>query len=156
MPGKKPFLHRFHIWRYKHISNANFIFVLSIIIGLTSGLGAVLIKNITFIIQDFLEGRVVDNYHYWFYFLFPTVGLVLTVLITKYIVRHPISHGVPATLKAISKKKGIMGTYQIFASLPLRGVHRDHLYANHLLKPKIGIFFREKWVLIFLFEWPLF
>lgn len=117
MPGKKPFLHRFHIWRYKHISNANFIFVLSIIIGLTSGLGAVLIKNITFIIQDFLEGRVVDNYHYWFYFLFPTVGLVLTVLITKYIVRHPISHGVPATLKAISKKKGIMGTYQIFASL---------------------------------------
>ncbi len=117
MAGKKPFLRRFHIWRYKNISNANFIYILSILIGFTAGLGAVLIKNFTFIIQGFLEGKVVGHYRYWYYFLFPTVGLILTVLIVRYIVQASVSHGIPTTLRAISKKKGIMSRYQMFASL---------------------------------------
>ena len=117
MPGKKPLLHRFHAWRYKHISKTTFVYFLSVITGLLAGLGAVLIKNITHIIQNLIEGKLVENYRYGFYFLFPIVGLALTVLIVKFIIRNPLSHGVPMTLRAIAKRKGILRNYQVYASL---------------------------------------
>ncbi|WP_028377210.1 chloride channel protein [Leeuwenhoekiella sp. MAR_2009_132] len=117
MPGKKPLLHRFHAWRYKHISKTTFIYFLAILTGLLAGLGAVLIKNITHIIQMLLEGKLVENYRYGFYFLFPIIGLAITVLIVKYVIRNPLSHGVPMTLRAISKRKGLLKNYQIFGSL---------------------------------------
>ena len=117
MPGKKPLLHRFHAWRYKHISKTTFIYFLSVITGLLAGLGAVLIKNITHIIQNILEGELVENYRYGFYFLFPVIGLTITVLIVKFVIRNPLSHGVPMTLRAIAKRKGLLRNYQAYASL---------------------------------------
>lgn len=117
MPGKKPLLHRFHAWRYKHISKTTFIYFLSVITGLLAGLGAVLIKNFTHVIQNLLEGKLVENYRYGFYFLFPIVGLALTVLIVKFVIRNPLSHGVPMTLRAIAKRKGLLRNYQVYASL---------------------------------------
>ncbi|WP_031426946.1 chloride channel protein [Flavimarina sp. Hel_I_48] len=116
MPGKKPLLHRFHSWRYKNISGTTFIYILSIITGLGAGLGAVLIKNFTFLIQDLLQGKIVGNYYYGFYFVFPVVGLVLTTGIVKFIIRRPVNHGVSSTLAAISRRQGILKRYQIFAS----------------------------------------
>ncbi|PHQ30865.1 MAG: chloride channel protein [Leeuwenhoekiella sp.] len=117
MPGKKPLLHRFHAWRYKHISKTTFVYLLSAMTGLLAGLGAVLIKNITHVIQNLLEGGLVENYRYGFYFLFPIIGLAITVLIVKFVIRNPMSHGVPATLRAISKRKGLLRNYQAYASL---------------------------------------
>lgn len=117
MPGKKTLLHRFHAWRYKHISKTTFVYFLSVMTGLLAGLGAVLIKNITHIIQNLLEGKLVENYRYGFYFLFPIIGLALTVLIVKFIIRNPLNHGVPMTLRAIAKRKGILRNYQAYASL---------------------------------------
>lgn len=117
MPDKKPFLHRFHIWRYKHISNDNFIYVLSVITGLASGIVAVLIKNFTFLIQEILEGKIVGDYYYGFYFLFPVIGLVLTLMIVKFFIRKPLTQGISNTLRAISKRKGLLRQYQMFASL---------------------------------------
>ena len=52
--SKKTRLKRFLIWRYKHISQKNFVFLLSILIGLFSGLAAVTLKNITFAIEAVL------------------------------------------------------------------------------------------------------
>ena len=117
MPGKKSVMHRFHSWRYKRISNTNFIYILSIICGLTAGLGAVLIKNFTFLIEDVLQGKIVVNYYYGFYFVFPVIGLILSTLVVKFVVRNPVTHGVPTILAAISRRQGILKRYQTFASL---------------------------------------
>lgn len=117
MPGKKPLLYRFHTWRYKNISGTTFIYILSIITGLGAGLGAVLIKNLTFIIQDILQGKIVGNYYYGFYFLFPVIGLVLSMCIVKFVIRRPLSQGIPSTLAAISRKQGLLRRFHIFASM---------------------------------------
>ena len=117
MPGKKPLLHRFHSWRYKHISGTTFIYILSIITGLGAGLGTVIIKNLTHLIQEVLQGKIVVNYYYGFYFVFPVVGLILSTLAIKYVVRNPVTHGVPTILTAISKRQGILKRYQTYASL---------------------------------------
>ncbi|MBZ0326179.1 MAG: chloride channel protein [Altibacter sp.] len=116
-PQKKSLLTRFLIWRLKYISHKQFIFIVSILVGFLSGLGAVLIKNGTHFIQLLLEGKLIKEYHSAFYFIFPLIGLAITYLILKYIVRNKPSQGIPATLYAISKKKGIMKPFQMFGSL---------------------------------------
>lgn len=82
-----------------------------------SGIGAVLIKNGTHFIELLLEGKLIKEYHNAFYFIFPIIGLGLTYLIIKYIIRQRPSQGIPATLFAISKKKGIMKRFQMWGSL---------------------------------------
>ena len=43
---------KFLKWRYKHISNSQFINIASAVIGLLAGLGAVTLKNMTHLIQE--------------------------------------------------------------------------------------------------------
>ncbi|WP_228852691.1 chloride channel protein [Aegicerativicinus sediminis] len=108
---------RFLIWRAKHISQKQFIHILSILVGITSGVAAVLLKNLTHFIQLALEGGLVREYHHAFYFLFPVIGFALVFLILKYVIKNKVSHGIPSTLFAIAKRKGIMKQHQMFASL---------------------------------------
>ncbi|WP_053990843.1 chloride channel protein [Mangrovimonas sp. TPBH4] len=105
------------IWRAKHISHKQFVYFLSILVGFTSGVGAVVLKNLTHFIQHLLEGRLVQYYHHAFYFLFPIIGFTLVYLIIKYIIRNKVSHGIPSTLFAIAKRKGVMKQYQMFGSI---------------------------------------
>ncbi|MCI2229229.1 chloride channel protein [Polaribacter sp. MSW13] len=105
------------ILRYKYISQRQFIYLLSILVGFLSGVGAVVLKNLTHFFQHLLEGKLVIDYHHAFYFLFPILGLTIVYLIIKYIIRNRVSHGIPSTLFAISKRKGIMKRYQMLASI---------------------------------------
>jgi len=114
---KKTFLKSILIWRAKHISERRFVYLLSIVIGFVSGFGAVVLKNLTHFIQHVLEGKVVKYYHHAFYFLFPIIGLTLVYFIIKYIIRNKVSHGIPTTLYAISKRKGLIKQYQMFGSI---------------------------------------
>ncbi|MCC8359790.1 chloride channel protein [Salinimicrobium sediminilitoris] len=115
--SRNPLFKRFLIWRTKNLSLQQFVMILAALIGFTSGLAAVLIKNLTHFIQRLLEGELIVNYHHAFYFIFPIVGLAITILIVRYGIRHPIGHGIPSTLYAISKKKGLMRPVQMYASL---------------------------------------
>lgn len=112
-----PGFQRFLLWKTKHLSQHQFILILSSIIGFTAGLGAVLIKNLTHFIQNLMEGKVIANYHNAFYFIFPLIGLALTYFIIKYWFKRKIGHGIPSTLYAISKRQGIMKSFQMYASL---------------------------------------
>lgn len=114
---KQTFLKQVLIWRAKHISHRQFVYILSIVVGFTSGVGAVILKNLTHFFQHLLTGKLIDSYHTAFYFLFPIIGLTLVYLIIKYIIRNKVSHGIPSTLYAISKQKGVMKQYQMFGSI---------------------------------------
>jgi len=114
---QKSLLRKFLIWKYKHISNRQFINISSAIIGLLAGLGAVTLKNLTHLIQELLEGEFIKDIHQVFYFVFPIIGLLLVLLIIKYVIKKPIGHGIPSTLFAISKLKGLMPRRQMWASL---------------------------------------
>ena len=114
---KQTLLKRFLIWRIKHISHKQFVYLISIVVGFLSGAVAVIIKNLTHFIQHVLEGRLIKEYHIAFYFIFPIIGLALTYFIIKYLVRNKVTQGIPATLFAISKRKGFMKRFQMFGSL---------------------------------------
>jgi len=118
MPINSKFIVRkFLKWRYQHISNKQFTNIASAIIGLLAGLGAVVLKNLTHFIQQLLEGKFIKEIHQAFYFIFPIIGLLIVLLIIKYFIRKKVGHGIPSTLYAISKQKGIMPRHQMWASL---------------------------------------
>ena len=108
---------KFLKWRYKNISNKNFVNIASAIIGFLAGMGAVMLKNLTHIIQLLLEVEFIKNIHQVFYFVFPIIGLLIVLLIIKYFIKKKVGHGIPSTLYAISKQKGIMPRHQMWASL---------------------------------------
>ncbi|HKL35986.1 MAG TPA: chloride channel protein [Salegentibacter sp.] len=108
---------RFSKWSNRHLSHQQFLMILSAIIGFTAGLGAVVIKNLTHYIQRLLEDEFIVNYHNAFYFVFPLLGIALTILIVKYIIKKDLGNGIPTVLYAISKRKGIMRKFQSYASL---------------------------------------
>ncbi|MGB2273815.1 MAG: chloride channel protein, partial [Flavicella sp.] len=112
MPKRKHnLITTFLIWKYKHISNQQFIHMVSILIGLLSGLAAVTLKNATHLIQELVDKQQV------LYFIFPLLGFIFTLLVIKYIIKEKVSHGIPATLHAISKRKGIIQRKKIYSSI---------------------------------------
>ena len=114
---KQTILKQLLIWRARHISHRQFVYILSIVIGFTAGMGAVVLKNLTHFIQHLLEAKLIKYYHHAFYFVFPILGLTLVYLAIKYVIRNKVDHGIPSTLYAMSKRKGIMKRYQMFGSL---------------------------------------
>jgi len=110
---------KFYKWRYKNISNQQFTYILSILVGLLAGLGSVILKNLTHLIQSLLEGEIIKNYHHAFYFIFPIIGLFIVYLIKTYFVKKEIHHGIPSVLYAVGKKNGLMDRYKLYASLIL-------------------------------------
>jgi len=115
--SQKKILNHFYKWRYKHISNQQFTYILSVLVGLLAGLGSVILKNLTHLIQTLLEGKIIKNYHHAFYFIFPIIGLFIVYLIKQYFIKKEIHHGIPSTLFAVAKKNGIMERYKMYASL---------------------------------------
>ncbi|MCB4806876.1 chloride channel protein [Tamlana sp. 62-3] len=110
-------LRNFLIWKYKHISERNFVYILSVIVGFLAGLGTVTLRNITHYIRLLFEIDLFKNYQNSLYFIFPIIGLLLVYIIKQTWLKKHIGHGISSTLHAISKLKGIIPRYNIYASL---------------------------------------
>lgn len=117
MPTKYKILKKVLIWRYKYISERQFVYVLSVLVGFLAGLGTFVLKDLTFLIEDLLQGKIIKDYHYTLYFIFPIIGLFLVYSIKKFILKKEIGHGISTTLHSISKRNGIIERYKMFASL---------------------------------------
>jgi len=113
----KSLLHKFLNWKSRNLSHQQFLMMLSAVIGFVAGLFAVIIKNLTHLIQHLLEGEFIVKYHDAFYFIFPVIGLLIVYLIIKFVIKHKVGHGIPTTLYAISRQKGIMKRFQMYASV---------------------------------------
>lgn len=117
MPNTKTLFKKILIWRYKNISERQFIYVLSILVGFLAGIGTLILKNLTYFFQYILEGKFIKDIHYSLYFIFPIIGLFLVYYIKNKIIKKEIGHGISTTLHAISKRSGIIEQYKIYASL---------------------------------------
>lgn len=117
MMGFQKILQRFISWRIKRISNKQFMFILSIIIGIASGFAAVIIKNSVRIIRNFLIHEFSEDLHNYMFFVFPIVGILATIIFCRYILRRHVGDGVPNVLHAISKTSGIMKRHHLFSSI---------------------------------------
>ncbi len=118
MPLKvKSLLRKFLIWKYKHISERQFIYILSVLVGFLAGIGTVLLKNLTYYIRHFFNLYIFKDYQSTLYFVLPIIGLLLVYIIKQTWLKKHIGHGISTTLHAISKLNGIIPRYNIYAGL---------------------------------------
>jgi len=113
----KSLFRKFLIWRYKHISERQFVFILSVLVGFLAGMGTVLLKNLTHYIRLLLDLDFFKDYKNSLYFIFPIIGLFLVYVIKQAWLKKHIGHGISSTLYAISKLGGIIPKYNIYAGL---------------------------------------
>ena len=104
-------------WRDMHIKPRHFILMLSLVVGVFAAFAAYLLKSTIHFIQHFLvESFSRDTVNYW-YLVFPVVGIFLTSLFVRKIVKDDISHGVTRILYAISQRKSILKLHNVWTSL---------------------------------------
>lgn len=90
---------------------------LSLIIGILSGLAAVLLKNTVHHATDFIMHGFDFTEGNYLYLVFPLIGIGLTILFSLYVVKDNISHGVARILYAISKRNGKIDAHNMYSSM---------------------------------------
>ena len=110
-----PLLDRLISWRERHISERYFLLILSLLIGMTMALVAALLKFIIHVVESFILQNIED--HHYLYLLFPALGILLSLLFVRYIVRDDISHGVTKVLSSISQRKSRIKPHNTWSSI---------------------------------------
>lgn len=102
-----------------HISDRVFLLILSVLVGLLAGLAAVLLKTLVhvtnrwllqFDIPTFVGGNLLI-------LLYPAIGIFLTILFVRYVVKGDIGHGLPTVLLSLSRKGGVLPARNMYSSL---------------------------------------
>ena len=110
-------LQRFIRWRDAHLSNKQFILILSFFIGLLSAVAAYVLHWLIREIQLLLTAGFDYTTFNWLYLIYPVIGIYITSLFVKYIVRDDISHGITRILYAISTKKSRLANHHCWSSV---------------------------------------
>jgi len=104
-------------WRLRHIRHRQFVLILSVIVGILSGLAAIILKNTLYYTNYFLTNGFTFNTTDFIYLIYPMIGIALTVFFVKYFVKDNISHGISKVLYAISKNDSHLRPHNNYTSL---------------------------------------
>lgn len=104
-------------WREKYIGDKQFVLLLAVFVGFFAAVAAFALHWIIRQIQALLTaGFSVDNAN-WLYLVYPVIGIYLTSLFIKYIVKDNISHGITRILYAISSKRSRLKAHNMWSSV---------------------------------------
>ena len=101
----------------RSLSEKNKLLILSLVVGISSGLAAVLLETLVRAIHHGLTSwfdGALDNY---LYLVYPGIGMLLSLLILKFIVKDNIGHGVTKVLVAISKNESRIKPHNMWSSI---------------------------------------
>ncbi|WP_111672649.1 chloride channel protein [Algoriphagus litoralis] len=113
--AKNDLITKFLVWRLRHLSNQAFILILSGVIGIFSGLAAVILTTSVHTIQDFLTDDFYTEYANFMYIIYPLIGISAAYLIGKFVLNDIGGHGIPDVLFNISKKASIIPRVKIYS-----------------------------------------
>jgi CIC family chloride channel protein len=109
-------LGKFLIWKGKHLKHHQFVYILSFIIGIVSGAAAVVLKNTIYYTNEFLLHKLdIENINL-LYLACPLIGIALTMLFVRGLIKDNIGHGISRILYAISKKNSIIKSHNNYSS----------------------------------------
>ena len=110
-------MNRLVAWRIRHISERNFIYIIALVVGVFSGLAALTLKKLIHLVEFQLTGWFEATTYSYLYLAYPLIGITLTMLFVRYIVRDDIGHGVTKILHAISRKAGRIKSHNTWSSM---------------------------------------
>ena len=105
------------VWRERHIKEKTFVIILALLVGIVAGIAALVLKTLIHLISTTLTARINIDEGSFLYLIYPLIGILLTMLYVKYIVRDNISHGVTRVLYAISQNKSRLKKHNMYTSV---------------------------------------
>ena len=91
--------------------------ILAVVVGLGSGAAAVVLKTLIELIGKSLTGWFDVSWNNFLLLLYPGVGMLLSLLFVRYVVRDDIGHGVTKVLFAISRNNSRIKRHNMWTSM---------------------------------------
>ena len=115
--SRPQWLVRLHDWRVGHISDRMFLLILAFLTGFFAAVAAFVLHGIINLIVELLTGSFNIRETNWLYLVYPVIGIYLTSLFVRYIVKDNISHGITRILYAISSKRSRLKAHNMWSSV---------------------------------------
>lgn len=104
-------------WREEHVSERSFKLVLAFLVGLFAAVAAFVLHGLINQIGALLTSSFNRHSANGLYLVYPVVGIYLTSLFVRYVVKDDISHGITRILYAISSKQSRLRGHNCWSSV---------------------------------------
>ncbi len=108
---------RFVQWRQQHIKERTFVIILALFVGIFAGCAALILKTLIHDIANMLTSHMEISGGNYLYFIYPALGILITGIYVRYVVKDNISHGVTRVLYSISQNKSRLKPHNIYSSV---------------------------------------
>ena len=96
--------------------------LLAFIVGVLTALAGLLLKWFIHWVEHMLTNHFSITGANWPYLVYPVVGILLTGLFVRYIVRDDIGHGITKILYAIARKQSVIKPHNTWSSVVASGI----------------------------------
>lgn len=120
--SKYTFLERLLIWRRMKFSEHKFILFLSFIVGILTAFAGLFLKWFIHQIEYLLTFHFDVTASNALYLVYPVIGIFLTSVFVRRIVKDDISHGVTKILFAIARKQSKIKLHNTWSSVVASGI----------------------------------
>lgn len=101
----------------KGLPESHMLLILAFIVGLGSGIAAVILKYLIEIISSLLISWFDSNSDNILYLLYPGVGMLISLLIVRLVIKDDIGHGVTKVLLAVSRNNSKIKSHNTWSSV---------------------------------------
>jgi CIC family chloride channel protein len=105
------------VWINRNLTEKQVTYILAFLIGILAAVAAYGLHWLIQLIQRVItHGALIENVN-WVYLVVPVIGIFITSLFIKYVVRDNISHGITRVLYAISTKNSVIRAHNTWTSV---------------------------------------
>ncbi|MDF2448214.1 MAG: chloride channel protein [Bacteroidota bacterium] len=116
-------IEKFVSWIHDRTSEKQFLIFSSILVGISAGIAAVILKTFVFSIRHYLIENILLKYHFrYLYLILPLIGIGLTALIIRIFFKDRFFKGTSFILFSIAKKSSFLPFHQMYSHLITSGL----------------------------------
>jgi len=116
MSKPRNIFHKIHLWSIVRRNDRRFFLFCSLIIGLIAGFLAYGLKTAVYSLRDFVLDESFTEIRLLL-FILPTIGILITYIMKKWVIKDHSKHNVQEILYSISRRKSIIDSHKIISSV---------------------------------------
>ena len=102
---------------FRNMQERNKLLILSLLVGIASGVAAVILLKLIHLIQRLLASALAGSTHALLYLVLPGIGMFISLLLLRFVVKDNISHGVTKVLQAVSRNESRIKPHNMWSSI---------------------------------------
>lgn len=102
-------------WVRSNLNERQFLIFSSMLVGLTGGMAAVVLKTFVHYIHKTITYNYKLPFQYYLYLVFPLIGILITVFIVKRFFKGKLGRGTANIIRSIVKKSGFLPRDQMYS-----------------------------------------